>query len=391
MTASFAAAGVRIRARAWVLDAVLDVHSHPLLVNPSSDEREISHEYVKKMFESCDSYRANKLNTMRGLDLISFSMPKHSSSLLNKSAVPVTVILHGTHEIGLHTVQAMFGRIEGFRSVWTPIDYGPGTMYRAFEDHPMYKTFLETSSTLQADPITHIRVDYIGNSGTRQATIAKLRERSRIWKFDRVINFLLHPGLINEHKMFHNYLRHHILSGNSVWEQSADAWELVSYAMQKDCSSVLNGCPVPVHGIFVHRKGDVRQQSFQGILDCIPGLDVTWTPVYVGQGGGNFASTGVYKDFLDTSTTDLADPNPDLMIRVDVRGNSYNAQAQKRGPAKGFKRKSDNAPPKTPASAAPMLASEPSVIPAARPLPPHTPAVRRRTAAQRCRRVPRPD
>ena len=194
-----------------------------------------------KIFQHCDSFRATKLNSMRGLDLISFSMPKHHSSLLNKNAVPVTAILHGTHEINLHTVQAMFGRIEGFRAVWTPIDYGPGTMYRAFEDHPMYKTFLETSSTLQADPITHIRVDYIGNSGTRQATIAKLRERSRIWKFDGAINFLLHPGLINEHKMFHNYLRHHILSGNSVWEQSADAWELVSYAMQKDCSSVLNG------------------------------------------------------------------------------------------------------------------------------------------------------
>ena len=102
-----------------------------------------------KIFQHCDSFRATKLNSMRGLDLISFSMPKHHSSLLNKNAVPVTAILHGTHEINLHTVQAMFGRIEGFRAVWTPIDYGPGTMYRAFEDHPMYKTFLETSSTSQ--------------------------------------------------------------------------------------------------------------------------------------------------------------------------------------------------------------------------------------------------
>ena len=180
MTASFAAAGVRIRARAWVLDAVLDVHSQPLLVNPSSDERELefSPEYVTKIFQHCDSFRATKSNSMRGLDLISFSMPKHHSSLLDKNAVPVTAILHGTHEIDLHTVQAMFGCIEGFRSVWTPIYYGQGTMYMSFEDHPMYKTFLETSSTLQTDPITHIRVEYIGNSGTRQATIAKLRELS---------------------------------------------------------------------------------------------------------------------------------------------------------------------------------------------------------------------
>ena len=75
---------------------------------------------------------------------------------------------------------------------------------------------------------------------------------------------------------------------------------------------------VPVHGIFVRRKDALRLQSFQDILDRIPGLDVTWTPVYVGQGGGNFASTAVYKAFLDTGTKDHADPNPDLMISVDV-------------------------------------------------------------------------
>ena len=88
-----------IRARAWMLDAVLDVDSHPQLVNTNRDE--ISHEYVKKMFESCESYLAC---TMKGLNLISFSMPKHHSTLMYKTAVPVVAILHGTHEISLHTV-----------------------------------------------------------------------------------------------------------------------------------------------------------------------------------------------------------------------------------------------------------------------------------------------
>ena len=41
-----ASPGMTIRARAWMLDAVLDVHSHPQLVNTDCDE--ISHEYVKK-------------------------------------------------------------------------------------------------------------------------------------------------------------------------------------------------------------------------------------------------------------------------------------------------------------------------------------------------------
>ncbi len=200
MTASFAA-DVRIRARAWILDAVLDVASHPHLVN----ETEISHAYVENMFERCDLYIAY---TMKGLDLISFSMPNHRSSLLNPNAVPVTAILHGTHEISLHTVQAMFGRFQGCLSAWTPIYFGPGTLYKALEDHAMYKTFLATSSTLHADPVSHIRPDFTRNSGTRlgQATLQKFKERSRIWKFDGVIHFVLQSAHVNEHVMFHNYL-----------------------------------------------------------------------------------------------------------------------------------------------------------------------------------------
>ena len=44
---------------------------------------------------------------------------------------------------------------------------------------------------------------------------------------------------------------------------------------------------MPVHGIFVRGSRAVRLQSFQSILDGIPGLTVTWTPIYVGhwQGG----------------------------------------------------------------------------------------------------------
>ena len=138
-----ASPGMTIRARAWMLDAVLDIYSHPQLVNTNRDE--ISHEYVKSMFESCESYLAY---TMKGLNLISFSMPKHQSTLMSKAVVPVAAILHGTHEISLHTVQAMFGRSEGLCTSWTPLYLGPGTQYRALEDHAMYKNFLQTSSTL---------------------------------------------------------------------------------------------------------------------------------------------------------------------------------------------------------------------------------------------------
>jgi hypothetical protein len=74
------AADVRIRARAWMLDAVLDVDSHPHLLNLNGNETGISHEYVKNVPEQCESYCVNILNTVRGLDLISFSIPKPRSS-----------------------------------------------------------------------------------------------------------------------------------------------------------------------------------------------------------------------------------------------------------------------------------------------------------------------
>jgi hypothetical protein len=78
MTASFAA-DVKLLACAWMLDEVLqvDVDLHPHLVNAKRDGTEISNIYVKKKFQRCDSYRANTINTVRGLDSIQFSMPKH--------------------------------------------------------------------------------------------------------------------------------------------------------------------------------------------------------------------------------------------------------------------------------------------------------------------------
>ena len=103
------AADGRIRSLAWMLDAVFDVNLHQNLVN----KREISHKYVEKIFESCEKII---VNTMKGLDLISFSLPKQRLGMANKNAVPVTAILHGTHEIRIKTVQAMFARMEG---LWT--------------------------------------------------------------------------------------------------------------------------------------------------------------------------------------------------------------------------------------------------------------------------------
>jgi hypothetical protein len=97
LTAGFAD-GKRIRARAWMLDAVFDVHSHPHLVSTNNDETATSQAYVTIIFDSHASYIGHN---MKGLDLISFSLPANRSSLPNKNAVPVAAILLGTHEISL--------------------------------------------------------------------------------------------------------------------------------------------------------------------------------------------------------------------------------------------------------------------------------------------------
>jgi hypothetical protein len=130
---------VRIRARAWVLDAVIEVASHPHLLIVNGDETEISHQYVEKMLKQCESYGVNTLNTMRGLDLISFSIPKLRSSLLYKNSVPLMAILHGKHNISQQTVHEMFCRIQGFYLASTPLYFGPGTMYKTFREHAMYR------------------------------------------------------------------------------------------------------------------------------------------------------------------------------------------------------------------------------------------------------------
>ena len=166
MMADFADAA-RIRARAWLLDAVIAVDSHPHLVNTNSGE--ISYECVRNIFNSRKTLIEH---TWKGLDFISFSIPKNMKNLHPRNAVPMVAILHGTHDISQNTVQAIFYSVKGFSAAWAPLHFGPGEKYRTLEDHAMYKTFLGLSSV--SDPTKDHRVDYKGNSGTRQATNKKI-------------------------------------------------------------------------------------------------------------------------------------------------------------------------------------------------------------------------
>jgi hypothetical protein len=99
-------------------------------------------------------------------------------------------------------------------------------------------------------------------------------------KLEGVISSVLHPGLVNENVIFHDYFRQNMISGNSVWEQSAEGWEFVSYAMQKDCFSLQNRDFVPVHGIFVHGA----QAEAAIILEHNGRYSWSQFDIYVGQG-----------------------------------------------------------------------------------------------------------
>jgi hypothetical protein len=138
-------------------------------------------------------------------------MPKDRSSLLNKDAVPMTGIMHGTHEMSLHTVQAMFGSLDGFTAAWTPMYFGPGLPCKAFADHatkrflkpvlPYPLILFQTFESIQRNAWRAFKGHRAGNNPHLFH-----KERSRVWKLEGVIESVLHKGLLNKKMIFHYYL-----------------------------------------------------------------------------------------------------------------------------------------------------------------------------------------
>jgi hypothetical protein len=90
----------QIRSRAWHLHAEFDVAGHPLLADIQTDK--LFPEYVRECFDVPASY-LNQL--MKGLVLLSFSIPTAVSSLCNRGVVPVVGILHDSRVVCESTVQ----------------------------------------------------------------------------------------------------------------------------------------------------------------------------------------------------------------------------------------------------------------------------------------------
>ena len=82
------------RSRAWILHAEFDVAGHPRLADIRTDT--LFPEYVRECFDAPASYLNQR---MKGLDLLSFSMPTALSSLRNRGVVPVVGILYDSRMV----------------------------------------------------------------------------------------------------------------------------------------------------------------------------------------------------------------------------------------------------------------------------------------------------
>ncbi len=134
----------------------------------------------------------------------------------------------------------------------------------------------------------------------------------------------------------------HINSRKENWVEGIETWDLISYSVPQNICSLNARDSIAVRGFFQHGTPRVRLSVLLDMLDGIPGITMTWTAMHLGR-GCSLVSNSEYQAFLAASTKEkeVADSNPNLMIRVNVRG-STGAPPKRRGFAPG------NRPPRPP-------------------------------------------
>ena len=169
---------------------------------------------------------------------------------------------------------------------------------------------------------------------------------------------------------------------------------MLTFAMPFNFSGSISAPAVHITG-FLKGRSQIRWRTVQEIFTDHAGLTLNCTPIRLGK-GTTLISHPDFTAYIKKSTKDRAEAtsNPNLLFRVDISGSTDHAQPPKRGPKGPRKplqlldanmenivdelqasrsgrgvsspsscaRDENAAPPPTP-SAAPMLASEPSVIP----------------------------
>jgi hypothetical protein len=299
------------RSRAWILHAEFHVAGHPQIADIQTEQ--IFPEYVRNIIASRASY-FNK--NLKALALLSISMPTVMSSLCNREVVPVVGILYDSRLVFENTVQAIFRGVDGLSATWAALHFGPGTKFPSLNDHPAFIKFLAESSLGGMDKTLQFRFDYEGISDARQETIRDLEERARAWKFEAVIDAAQHADLINHRgEILSDYFQMQLNRCKEHWVEGIDKWDLISYSLPQNISSLMAKDSITVGGIFQHVSRAVRRSVLQGMLDGIPGITMTWTAMHLGR-GCSLASSGEYQAFLAASTkeNDGVDLNPHQMI-----------------------------------------------------------------------------
>ncbi len=186
-------------------------------------------------------------------------------------------------------------------------------------------------SSIDVDPNSFLpALNIEAYSDAWQETTAVHEPQCRAWAFNATFDVLHHPALVDNHAEISEDYVQGILNQTIV-----ERLELFSFAMQQNRSSMSNHCAVPVSPVtgVLHSKKQLRlrtvQTIFQKLPGHIPGLTVVWAPMRSGS-GNSFTSHALFKQFLDKSTNDRsAMANPNLLLRVDVRQCSDEAQPKK--------------------------------------------------------------
>jgi hypothetical protein len=230
------------RARAWVFNAQFDVAEHTRFANSDTDQ--IFPEYIREFLDTRASYLSKHL---KGLTLVSCSVPTTLTSCCDKGVVYMQGILHGSHLVNERTVHGLFDRINGVTAQWGALYFDQGEIGESFDS--VFRTFLRESSLGGKDPALKFRVDYTGVSEARQPAIKKNDDRAKAWKFEALIDALHHTNLIDSRgEICSEYFHLHILQSITNWEKIKEAYDLISYSVQREMFSEHARGPVPMVG-----------------------------------------------------------------------------------------------------------------------------------------------
>ena len=327
MQAAVFSDGNERHSRTWMVTAHFSLSEHSMIYD--SRLRYLP-DYIGNILTNRLHRMQTIQNSMKSITLLSFAYPRQ---FRGNADVPVNVILHFSNLIGFLTIQALLNTI-CITVTCTPIDFGAGKPCPDVTLHPIFTAFLGSSSKDMGpavNPNLYVRVDIMGNSDARQATIAADETRCRSWAFDALLEPSIHPALFSaRNEDAAEYIKKRINM------DVVNGLAFFSFAIPQDRSSTSEHravTAVPVTGV-LNSTQVVRLRTVSSIFPA--DIPVIWKPIQSGR-GISFTTTRVYTEYLAKCTKERtessdATKNPDFLIRVDVKGGSDDVHAKKKGP-----------------------------------------------------------